>query len=304
MINEKEKTIIVVLGMHRSGTSVITRSLKVLGIDLGNNLMAKAESNNPKGFWEDLDINNLNIDLLRALGHDWHTTIPISTIELTSSTVESFKLRAATMLRKKLEHTTIFGLKDPRICRLLPFWQSVFDHLKTNVKYIIASRNPMSIARSLNKRDGFDFEKSYYLWLDHITHSITNTSEKLRIVVDYDLLIESPEEQLQRISSFLELNFNLESKEFLEYKNDFLGVSLRNTQFNKEDLLLESSAPKLAIDIYYSLYKIAKDEISLDNSKINLLIKAYINFHQTHIPILKYLTKTASYLNFLQMFRQ
>lgn len=292
MINEKEKTIIVVLGMHRSGTSVITRSLKVLGIDLGNNLMAKAESNNPKGFWEDLDINNLNIDLLRALGHDWHTTIPISTIELTSSTVESFKLRAATILRKKLEHTTIFGLKDPRICRLLPFWQSVFDHLKTNVKYIIASRNPMSIARSLNKRDGFDFEKSYYLWLDHITHSITNTSEKLRIVVDYDLLIESPEEQLQRISSFLELNFNLESKEFLEYKNDFLGASLRNTQFNKEDLLLESSAPKLAIDIYYSLYEIAKDEISLDNSKINLLIKAYINFHQTHIPILKYLTKT------------
>lgn len=303
MINKSEedkKTIIVVLGMHRSGTSAITRSLKVLGVDLGDNLMPQAEANNAKGFWEDLDINTLNIELLHALGHEWHSIQPISLAELTSPTAESFKLRAIIMLRNKIKNTKIFGLKDPRICRLLPFWQSIFDHLKINTKYIIASRNPMSIARSLNKRDGFDFEKSYYLWLDHITHSITSTSDKLRIVVDYDLLIESPAEQLQRISSFLELNFNVESKEFLEYKKDFIEVSLRNTHFNKEDLLLEYSAPKPAIDIYYSLYEIAKDEVSLDNSGLKLLIKNYINFHQNHLPILKYITKTEEKLKYTE----
>lgn len=91
MISNKEKTVIIVLGMHRSGTSAITRSLKALGIDLGNNLMAESERNNPKGFWEDVDINNLNIDLLNALGYDWHTITPISKIELASPTAESFK---------------------------------------------------------------------------------------------------------------------------------------------------------------------------------------------------------------------
>ena len=122
--NNIKQTCILILGMHRSGTSAITRSLKALGIVLGNNLMAEAERNNPKGFWEDVDINNLNIDLLNALGYDWHTITPISKIERTSPTAESFKLRAVTLLREKLKNTTMFGLKDPRICRLLPFWKT------------------------------------------------------------------------------------------------------------------------------------------------------------------------------------
>ena len=291
MISNKEKTVIIVLGMHRSGTSAITRSLKALGIDLGNNLMDEAERNNPKGFWEDVDINNLNIDLLNALGYDWHTITPISKIELTSPTAESFKLRAVTLLREKLKNTTMFGLKDPRICRLLPFWKTVFEHLAINVRYIIASRNPMSIVRSLNKRDGFDFTKGYYLWLDHIIHSIDKTSDTLRIVVDYDLLIESPEEQLKRIADFLGINFDLESKDLLEYKKDFLESSLRNTQFTQEDLLLEPSAPKLAIQIYHLLYKVSKDEISLESPEVKLMVDNYINFHQTHLSILKYIGK-------------
>ncbi len=50
-------TLIVVLGMHRSGTSVLTRAMETLGANLGSRLMPAAAGNNDKGFFEDIDVN-------------------------------------------------------------------------------------------------------------------------------------------------------------------------------------------------------------------------------------------------------
>ena len=70
-MKESKKKLIVVLGMHRSGTSVTAKSLQVLGVDLGDNLMPAIRNNNEAGFWEDVDINNFNIKLLDKIGSDW-----------------------------------------------------------------------------------------------------------------------------------------------------------------------------------------------------------------------------------------
>ena len=70
-MEESNDRLIVVLGMHRSGTSAITRALKVLGVDLGDRLMLAVEGDNNKGYWEDIDFNALNIEMLRAIGKDW-----------------------------------------------------------------------------------------------------------------------------------------------------------------------------------------------------------------------------------------
>src|SRR5690606_35792194 len=142
----ERKRIVVVLGMHRSGTSAITRGLQVLGIDLGARLLPAEAGNNEKGFWEDIDVTAFNVDLLAALGHDWHTLAPIQPGELQNEAIVSLKLRAAQLLRGKLADTDWFGLKDPRISRLMPFWLDVFEHLQLDVSYVIACRNPMNVA--------------------------------------------------------------------------------------------------------------------------------------------------------------
>lgn len=67
-----EQRLIVVLGMHRSGTSAITRALKVMGVELGDRMMPPVEGNNDKGFWEDIDLNALNIQMLDAIHHEWN----------------------------------------------------------------------------------------------------------------------------------------------------------------------------------------------------------------------------------------
>jgi len=75
------KKLIVVLGMHRSGTSAITRGLQVLGVSLGDRMIPPVEDNNPKGFWEDMDLNALNIEMLSALDSDWCRVTPVNSNE-------------------------------------------------------------------------------------------------------------------------------------------------------------------------------------------------------------------------------
>src|SRR5688572_29093711 len=79
---DTNKRLIITLGMHRSGTSVVTRGLQVLGVSLGDNLMAPFEGNNDKGFWEDNDINKLNIEMLNTLGSDWHFLTPLQNADV------------------------------------------------------------------------------------------------------------------------------------------------------------------------------------------------------------------------------
>jgi len=137
--------------MHRSGTSAITRGLSALGVPLGNNLMPPVLNNNNKGFFEDLEINELNTELLTALNRAWDDLSRVPPESLQSEAVEPLKLRAIELMRTKIGDQT-FGFKNPRMARLLPFWQAVFKELDIRPFYVIAIRNPKAW-RSLCRRE-------------------------------------------------------------------------------------------------------------------------------------------------------
>lgn len=267
-----QKHIVVVLGMHRSGTSALTRALKVMGVELGTNLLPPMPGVNEKGFWEDVDINALNIELLGLLGHDWHTLSPIFAEDLESSALSDLKLKAIDVLRKKLATTQCFGMKDPRMARLLPFWQSVFTHINAHTSYVISCRNPMSVARSLNARDGFALEKGYLLWQEHMLNSLTWTENCPRLVVDYDCFLDDPAKEMNRISQSLGLSFNPKSADFLEFDGEFLERALRHTQFLEEDLLLDQLVPAAVVELYKALVSLAKDHLAFEDSTVKVSI--------------------------------
>ena len=127
MEKEEPNKLIVVLGMHRSGTSVIARSLQVLGVGLGDNLQPTA-ADNPKGYWEDLDIIQLNIEMLNFLKNDWHFLTPIQSEDLDVLRRNGYFLRALEIIRKKMAAAPVFGFKDPRVAKLLPFWKEIFAY--------------------------------------------------------------------------------------------------------------------------------------------------------------------------------
>jgi len=249
-IKSEKNKMIVVLGMHRSGTSVITRGLQALGVNLGNELLPPQEDN-VTGFWEDVDLNALNIEMLHFLNQDWHFLTPIQQSDMNELRKAGYLLKATDLLKKKTSNVPIFGFKDPRVAKLLPFWKEVFAENRLQVGYVISIRHPLSVCKSLEKRHGFDFEKSSLLWLEHVINSLADTEGEKRVLVDYDHLMQSPETTLQRIAKLLQLQINI--LELDKFKNEFLNEALRHTMYPYEDLMLEKSIGSLAGEIYSTL---------------------------------------------------
>lgn len=257
------RQVIIVLGMHRSGTSAVARGLKALGVELGNNLISPMPDNE-KGFWEDVEINELSEDVLATLGCNWHSLRLIEPDEQIGPKTAPLRLRAIELISKKSGESDVFGFKSPRICRLLPFWQQVFEHLKLEDKYVISLRNPLSVAKSLAARNGFSTEKSHLLWLEHVIPSLSWTQNKPRVVIDYDRLLNDPVPQMKRVASSLGIVIDdAVMKELALYAEDFLEENLRHTQFEPKALDLDPRVPKLAADAYQWLLKFAADDASL-----------------------------------------
>jgi hypothetical protein len=255
--------LVVVVGMHRSGTSAITRSLRAVGVQLGDNLMPPHPDQNPKGFWEDLDVNRLNVEMLAALGREWHSLARISEHEVVRLRQAGFMLRAAEIVRAKLSIGAPFAFKDPRISKLLPFWREVFRATHLKVAYVIAVRNPLSVVRSLAKRNDMPAEQAYYLWLEHMMPMLDSIAADNHVFVEYDRLLASPRGEIGRIASTLCLDVNEE--EVVAFEQEFLDPGLRHTEFGTGDLLLDDSCPELVLDVYNVLLGLASAEVGADD---------------------------------------
>jgi lipopolysaccharide biosynthesis protein len=254
--------LIVVLGMHRSGTSAVTRGLQVLGVGLGGRLMPPAQGNNEKGFWEDIDINELNIEMLAVLGSDWECLAPITPEDVEVLRRKGYFQRAVEMLRQKTRDNHIFGFKDPRVAKLLAFWKEVFAHCHFDVSYVLSIRNPRSVVMSLIKRDGMEAEKGYLLWLEHVVEAVSGTMNERCVIVDYDYLIQSPERELERIAAQLALT--VDPVEMERYRHEFLDEKLRHTRYEPEDLQQEEACPPLAYEVYADLFEMAAENAAID----------------------------------------
>ena len=258
--------LIFVLGMHRSGTSVVTRGLQVMGVALGNCLIPPINEVNDKGFWEDADLNALDVEMLKAVNSDWHHLAPIEPIDIEVLRKKGYFLRAAELLRQKIGNTPIFGFKDPRVAKLLPFWKEVFSHCQLNVNYVLAMRHPLSVAKSLAKRDGITAEQSYLLWMGHVLTSLMGSAGNNRVLVDYDRLMQSPDSELRRIAKCFDLE--IDPAELQSYKTDFLDQGLRHTVYDLNDLLLDHACPPIVREIYTELLEAASGSNGIDDQAL------------------------------------
>ncbi len=293
MNQENKKRVIVVLGMHRSGTSAVTRGLKVLGVDLGNNLLGPLVNDNVKGFWEDFDLMTLNIEMLSVIGSDWHYLAPIQPNDIEVLRKKGYFLRAVELLRLKIGNVPIFGFKDPRVAKLLPFWKEVFSQCQLDVSYVLTIRHPLSVVKSLAKRNGFDPGKSYLLWLGHVIASLSMTVNEKCVIIDYDRLMQSPDYELNRIAK--NLNLAIDPTELQSYKSEFLDQVLRHTVYDPSDLSSDEASPPLIREIYSELLEAASDKKKVDDlslhKKINIWVSEFERL-KTPLTLLDKLTKT------------
>jgi hypothetical protein len=198
-MSEMAKKAVVVVGMHRSGTSAVMRVLNLLGVELGNSFFPPNPAN-VKGFWEHAEIVAVHDRLLRALGSHWQDYRPLPEEWWQSDAVEPYRQELIQILRRDFAQTPLFGLKDPRICRLLPLWNRLFTEIECNPFYVFILRHPDEVAASLLKRDGMFSSKTRVLWLDHLLTAEMDTRECSRVFVSYERLLDDWQDTVRRIA--------------------------------------------------------------------------------------------------------
>ena len=157
--------IIIILGMHRSGTSTVAGVLHLNKVAMGTyqNFWPRPLNQNPKGFYENYDFRKINDQLLKNSGYDVKSYLAdIPSPESTIRVEEKMKK----LILGNINNHSDWGWKDPRTCLTIQIWSSLFTelNLRNEVKIVFVSRSPISTARSLNKRNELPLEDGVQLW--------------------------------------------------------------------------------------------------------------------------------------------
>jgi glycosyltransferase involved in cell wall biosynthesis len=261
--------VILILGMHRSGTSALAGGVAALGAGFGERLMQAVPDQNAKGFWEDLDVVSTDDRVLLALGRTWDSIEPIAPDEWKQPELGRLADEALELLKQRLDEHRVWAVKDPRASRLLPFWQPLIERAGAVASYVIALRNPLSVARSLAARDGFAAEKSHLLWMGHMLAAMDDSAGATRVVVDYDRLLHAPARELERVARALRMPFDGEVRAGVaEYANSMVSFDLRHSAFEAGALRHDPRVPGIVADAFELLQGLAgeSDEPAPDAS--------------------------------------
>ncbi|MEW6441352.1 MAG: sulfotransferase [bacterium] len=193
-MNEKPRPPLCIAGMHRSGTSFLTRMLHFCGLDLGDprDLMPP-QKDNPEGFWENLQFVRLNDEILQKLGGGWDFPPELAPGWEHDPILEPLVVPAAEVVLG-FPADRPWGWKDPRNSLTLPFWK----RLLRGCQVIVCVRNPLDVAASLRKRATSSEAFSLHLWKTY-HESLLRAGPDACIVTHFDALLAEPERELERI---------------------------------------------------------------------------------------------------------
>ena len=205
----REKKLIFVLGMHRSGTSALARMLNLLGVDLGGNLIEAQPGVNEKGFWEHAEVVEINETLLSRLNSCWYDIRPLPASWWLDARLDDLKDRARAFLATAFS-LEVSVIKDPRLCLLLPFWRQVAEAGGWSPVAVLANRQPYEVTASLCKRDPLDDSTAKLLWLRYFHDAEILSRGMRRCMVDYQQLLRDWRTVAQTISEALEIQWPLD----------------------------------------------------------------------------------------------
>lgn len=235
-----DKTGLLILGMHRSGTSALTRVLSLMGYELPQYVTGKSDGN-VTGHWESALISELNDNIFQELGLVWYSWSPFK-LELLST---KYKMQIiddfADKLAAEFPTPKDFVLKDPRLCRTAPIFLKAIKNTNASPKIIIPVRNPLEVADSLAARDNISKEQSALIWLRYILDAEFSSRKYPRVFMFFDELLESPEETLEVIFKTLNISPPTTFKENQKEIERFLNRKIKHHSYQRGDVILDSA---------------------------------------------------------------
>ena len=186
---------LIVLGMHRSGTSAVTGMLHLCGARVGEDAaLTAANIENPQGFWERRDVRKVCDALLHSADAEWWKVARLDLEAIPHAVLSEQRRRFAEVVSELREHDS-WVVKEPRLCLLLPLLR---DYLDAAV-CVHVFRNPLEVARSLQRRNGFGIAAGIALWEAYNRHALTASSPMPRVTVGYGALMRDPARTIDRL---------------------------------------------------------------------------------------------------------
>lgn len=179
---------ILVLGVHRSGTSALTRVVSLLGAHLPADLYPP-DALNPTGYFESQHIVGLNEWMLGQAGASWANCLGFSAEQLAGPSLPGIMASIVNAVKQVFADQTLFVLKDPRLCLLLDFWLPALHSLGIAATVLIVLRSPIAVAQSLRRRNRVSLPEGMALWLRYVLAAEFATRALPRAVVGYEALL-------------------------------------------------------------------------------------------------------------------
>jgi len=231
--------VVVIVGMHRAGTSLCAKVVNRLGFELGGPLLTPTAAN-PDGFHEHAGINESHEALLAILGASWDTSWTVrASMEESLGKVDAQpildRLKAIAVRELKASGGR-WAFKDPRTAGFIPIWDNIFAQLGVEPTWVLAIRDPRAVAASLYARNRLSTEIGELLWVEHYLNALRYLGSRIDCIVHYENWFSSPRDQLDAVSAVMGSN----SKVVIEHAAQSVIHELRHNTPRHE-------APRLAL---------------------------------------------------------
>ena len=265
---------ILVLGMHRSGTSAIARILNLMGCYFGDESQVKKPGpENPKGFWERNDVLEVNKLILEEMGVAWDFPFDLkSNFQISKNNFDKINI-----IVSKLEPFRPWFIKDPRLCLLYDYWTSYLD----NFINVLIVRSPFEVAKSLYNRNKIPMKLGYALNDFYLSTIFSKIKKSDTIIVYYNELLENP------FISINKLYENLKKKGVGQIRplqkkevESFIDKKLYRSYKSKDDPLFEEKYFDLYENKFQQLKKLFKYSYT-DLSHLTFIETKYISSIQS-----------------------
>ena len=205
------RRVVVILGMHNSGTSLLARAIALMGVELGRHVLTRDSFDTaPRyDYWEHAQITEIQERILERIDRHWGTEradwpIPPSVWQTPEMLAD--KRALADILQRELAETPgLWGFKDPRTVRLMPLWLDLFAALRIDPLYLISLRDAATVATSFASKGRVSYALAERLWTRHYFEALQCSVGAPRMVLDYDAWFRDWEHEFERLADLLGL---------------------------------------------------------------------------------------------------
>lgn len=244
------KIAVFIVGAPRSGTSATAGVLKILGLQLGDDLVGPLPDNQ-KGHFEDAQIVAHNRALYKALGSkNTYTGMALPDAWFQSNNGYKAMQETKVLLHKRFATYRCFGIKNPLLSLFLPTYFSAVKSLFYIPKLIIVIRNPLEIAYSIQRRTNLALEHILNVVTNYLTSIYRYSVSVEKLVILFDDLLYNTKHVLTKMVEFLPALSLTHQKE--KEINEFLDQSLKHHDHTRSKKLTasEQQAYARALEAY------------------------------------------------------